>query len=238
MKAEVVLLPRDLKAGQLAGRACAVFDVLRATTTMAAALDAGIKEIRLFGDLDSARQAAASFNGHKLLCGESRCVIPDGFTLGNSPRQFTSDHRGATAFMSTTNGTRALLAATEADIVFTAALVNAAGAGLALRETKRDVTLLCAGTDGALGMEDLLGAGAVIEALGADAIGDPANIARRLFQSCRDDLPRVLRESQGGQNVIIAGLEADIDFAAQLNALNVVGVVSGEPPVVRLQLAR
>src|SRR5688500_4961763 len=126
MDAQVVLLPSELKPGQLNGRACVVFDVLRATTTMAAALAAGVEEIRLFGDLDSARQAAGAFSGRKLLCGESRCVMPEGFDLGNSPGQFTSHHRGATMFMCTTNGTRALLAATEADAVFTAALVNAA----------------------------------------------------------------------------------------------------------------
>src|SRR5215208_4677277 len=106
MNVEVVLLPRDLKPGQLKGRACAVFDVLRATTTMAAALAAGVTEIRLFADLDSARKAAGEFDrGTKLLCGESRCLMPEGFDLGNSPGQFTPGHRGATMFMCTTNGT-------------------------------------------------------------------------------------------------------------------------------------
>src|SRR4051794_16790394 len=109
MNVEVVLLPRDLKPGQLKGRACVVFDVLRATTTMAAALYAGVEAIHLFDNLDAARAAAGVYDKPRLLCGEAACVMPPGFDLGNSPGQFLSAHRGATMFMCTTNGTRALL---------------------------------------------------------------------------------------------------------------------------------
>ena len=125
MKVEVVLLPRDLRPGQLAGRACACIRRIATTTTMTAAMAAHVREIRLFGDLESARAAAGEFAGEKLLCGESRCLPPQGFDLGNSPGQFINAHRSATMFMCTTNGTRALIAATDAAAVFTAALVNA-----------------------------------------------------------------------------------------------------------------
>jgi 2-phosphosulfolactate phosphatase len=236
MNVEVVTLPRDLKPGQLKGRTCVVFDVLRATTTMAAALAAGVTEIRLFADLESARKAADEFTGtKKLLCGESRCLMPDGFDLGNSPGQFREIHRGATMFMCTTNGTRALLAATEAAIVFPAALINASAIARTLRHAKRDVTLLCAGTDGEISMEDILGAGAVIDSLDAAPSNDAALIANQLFASVRGDLPRILRQCQGGKNILTAKLDEDIDFAARLNSVNVVGIASGTPPIVRLQ---
>jgi len=234
MNVEVVLLPRDLRPGQLKGRACAVFDVLRATTTMAAALASGVDEIRLFGDLDSARTAAGAFGGRKLLCGESRCLPPEGFDLGNSPGQFAETHRGATLFMCTTNGTRALLAATEAEIVLTAALVNAAAIAEALMKTGRDITLLCAGTNGEPAMEDVLGAGAVLTSLpGATLYNDITRMAHALFLACRNDLPRVLRDCEGGRNVLAAGLGVDIDFAARLNSIDVVGVADGKPLAVR-----
>jgi 2-phosphosulfolactate phosphatase len=234
MHIEVVVLPRDLKPGQLKGRACCVFDVLRATTTMAAALVAGVKEIRLFGDLESARSAAERCADRKLLCGEANCLAPDGFDLGNSPEQFLESHRAATLFMSTTNGTKALLAAREAAIVLTAAIVNARTVATTLRREGRDATLLCAGTNGEIAMEDVLGAGAVISELG-DAVvsNDAARMASRLFDCCRDALPNVLRQTQGGQNIITAGLDADIDFAARLNAIDVVGIALGDPLTVR-----
>src|SRR5687768_18268036 len=149
MNVNVVLLPRDLEPGQLRGRACAVFDVLRATTTMAAALYAGVEAIHLFDNLDAARAgAAAAHHRPRLLCGEAQCVAPLGFDLGNSPGQFRDAHRGATMFMCTTNGTRALLAARDAAVLFTGAIVNATAVADALRTTGRDVTLLCAGTHG------------------------------------------------------------------------------------------
>lgn len=233
MNVELVLLPRDLKPGQLRHRACVVFDVLRATTTMAAALHAGIKEIHLFDSLDAARAAAEAHGNPRLLCGEAQCVAPPGFDLGNSPGQFLESHRGATVFMCTTNGTRALLAAREAAALFIGAIVNASAVAAAVRATGRDVTLLCAGTNGEVAMEDVLGAGAVIAALDATMANDASIMARRLFDTSRDDLGEILRQTAGGRNVIAAKLEQDIDFAARLDARPVVGVAAGEPLVVK-----
>ena len=56
---DVVLLPRLLEPHHLAGRTVVVFDVLRATTTMAAALAAGVAEIRVFASLQEASRAAS-----------------------------------------------------------------------------------------------------------------------------------------------------------------------------------
>src|SRR5947207_4808424 len=100
-----VLLPAQLKPRQLENRCAAVFDVLRATTTMTAALAAGVREIHLFSSLDEARAAAEASSVARLLCGEHRCVKPAGFDLGNSPDQFDASHAGAAALMCTTNGT-------------------------------------------------------------------------------------------------------------------------------------
>ena len=111
MKVEVVQLPRLLETRHLVDRSVVVFDVLRATTSMTAALAAGVEEIRVFGSITEAKDAAGGFAGEKLLCGEVQCLPPSGFDLGNSPGAFCSDHRGRVMFMSTTNGTRAIVAA-------------------------------------------------------------------------------------------------------------------------------
>jgi 2-phosphosulfolactate phosphatase len=240
LEVSVVLLPSDLKPAHLDGRAVVVFDVLRATTSMTAALTAGVREIRVFPDLEYARRAAQHHTaGPRILCGEERCLPPPGFDLGNSPGAFNRDaHRGAVAFMSTTNGTRAIIAAAGASAVFVGALVNARAVAGALLDTGLCVTLLCAGTNGEIAMEDLLGAGAVLDAMvraepsGVRPSGDVAHVARRLFQAARTDLRSALAESQGGRNVIDAGLPQDIDFAARLDSLDVVGSVKPEAPVV------
>lgn len=239
MNVEVVLLPRDLRPDQVSGRAVVVLDVLRATTTMVAALAAGVSEIRIFSELEEAKTAARACTAPHLLCGERHAVKPPGFDLGNSPGAFTSDlHRGQILFMSTTNGTRAILATAGSGSSFVAALANADAAAEALIETGLDVTLLCAGTEGCAATEDILGAGAVIEALQArtdvELASDAAWIARRLFLAERGDLNAALRASRGGHNVMSAGLSEDIAFSANLSSIPAAGVVVGKPPAVRL----
>lgn len=215
-----------------------VFDVLRATTTLAAALAAGVSEIRVFGSLDGAARAAAAHVGPRILCGEENCLPPAGFDLGNSPGAFRRElHAGQVAYMSTTNGTRAMVAARSARTLLAGAIVNASAVARAVAATGDDVTLLCAGTGGEVAMEDLLGAGAVIAAL--DRLtpfrpdSDAALVARRLFQAAVPELRAALTETRGGRNVIAAGLVPDIDFAARLDALDVVGFVERETLTVK-----
>lgn len=236
---EVVALPRDLLPQQVEGRAVAVFDVLRATTSMTAALAAGVKEIRIFGDVQSAAEAAGAHGGRRLLCGETRCLPPPGFDLGNSPAAFRRElHEGRTAFLSTTNGTRAVIAGRHAAALFVGGLVNASALAGRLMETGRDVTLLCAGTGGQIAMEDLIGAGAVLNAMRdrgvAEPAGDVAEIGLRLFRSARGNLRDALAAAVGGRNVIAAGLGEDVEFCAALDSLEVVGRVHDDPLRVTL----
>jgi len=233
MTIDVAFLPRDLALRGDEQRVVVVFDVLRATTSMTAALAAGIEEIRIFDSLAAAKQAAAEYEGARLLCGEERCLRAEGFDLGNSPAEFTADYAGKTVFMSTTNGTRAIVAARGANTVLIGALVNASEVARAIVHFGRDVTLLCAGTNGVVAMEDILGAGAVIDALRQTHYvhlgSDGARIAVRLFHAARNDLRPALAQAQGGQNVIRARLDADIDFAAALDSLPLLGIVRPDP---------
>jgi len=65
MKIDVVVLPGLLKEGEVGGRAVVVFDVLRATTSMTAALWAGAREIRVFGSLEAARGARGGWGDRR-----------------------------------------------------------------------------------------------------------------------------------------------------------------------------
>jgi 2-phosphosulfolactate phosphatase len=234
LSVEVIFLPRLLESHPIQGRSVVAFDVLRATTSITAALVAGVKEVRLFGDLESAACAAKSFGSDALLCGESACVAPPGFDLGNSPGAFQSNsHAGRTVFMATTNGTKALIAARQAQSLFAGALVNAAAISRELIRRQRPVTLLCAGTQGRIALEDVLGAGAVLNHLAAatdaELVGDAATISLELFRSHQCSLSQALENAMGGRNIIAAGLGDDIRFCAQLDALPTVGVVHDDP---------
>ena len=224
------------------GRTVVVFDVLRATTTMTAALQCGVKSIRIFGDIESAKIAfnnATDLIGKKLLCGEVNCLPPMGFDLGNSPHQFDKNkHVGLTLFLSTTNGTKAILAATGAKNILVGALVNATAIAKAAVATQCHITLLCAGTNGDVSMEDLLGAGAVIAGISRLALkvklNEQARIAGKLFNAYQDHPLEILEDSAGGKNLAAVGLSDDIKFCANLNSHDIVGVVKQNPSRVEV----
>jgi 2-phosphosulfolactate phosphatase len=220
----------------LQDKAVVVFDVLRATTTIATALAAGVREIRICQSIAAAIEAARGWNTspRPLLCGEVDCLAPPGFDLGNSPGAFhRQNYEGRTLCMSTTNGTRALAAASTARALLAGALVNAAAVAQRLDQLSLDVTLLCAGTNGAMAMEDVIGCGAVMEELeklrSVEAASDAAKMALRLFTASKADLRAALADARGGRNVIAAALNEDVDYAARLNSLDVVGVVRDGP---------
>lgn len=234
MQVDVIALPALATPEQIRGKTIVVFDVLRATTTITAALEAGVGEIRTYPTIDEARAARAGKLSDALLCGEAQCLPPPGFDLGNSPAAFArSRHFGRTLLMCTTNGTRAILAAREARLILAGALTNASAVAQAAAESNLDITLLCAGTNGQIAAEDLIGAGAVLDALQRQSTpptlgNDSAAIALDLFLRARHDLSAALSATRGGQNVLRAGLGEDIAFAARLDASTCVGKVCAD----------
>ena len=98
-----------------------VIDVIRATSTICQALDAGYERVWCAAEVEDAR---ALGNHDVTLGGERLGVRIDGFDLGNSPREYL-EPRTPTLAMSTTNGTRAIVTAAErCDRVYIASLLN------------------------------------------------------------------------------------------------------------------
>ena len=71
-----------------------VIDVLRATTTITCALHQGYERVLACGELDQARELAGRLGPGTMLAGERKCVRPEGFDLGNSPREFEGESPG------------------------------------------------------------------------------------------------------------------------------------------------
>ena len=212
MKIDLVPLPSMLLPEHLDGRCVVIFDVLRATTCVAAALAAGAAEVRVFRGIDETRDAAAAFDGPKLLGGERDGVVIDGFDFGNSPGDMTPQRVGGkTLFLTTTNGTQAVAAARGAARRFVSAFVNLSATFRLVGPLGLDVTLLCSGTNGEPAGEDELAAVALRDLLR----GGPPPPAR---DPVRLDL---LRDTHGGRNVRKLGQDADIDFAATVDLRNV-----------------
>jgi 2-phosphosulfolactate phosphatase len=244
LNVRVVLLPAMLARDDVDARSIVAFDVLRATTTLTAALAGGIPEIVLHPTRDAARAARRADPRPKLLVGEQACLKPDDFDLGNSPAQFTPDHAGKVAHMATTNGTKALLSPAQLGTpktVLAGALVNRLAVAKALVELNADITLLCAGTEGQPSFEDILGCGAVLESLvnlrilgkvndaALTAMGTWTWAVAGIVRAKPDEpaYPAGFRLSQGAINLIHAGLAADVAYAARPDIFEFVGQVRG-----------
>lgn len=206
-----------------------VVDVIRATTTASAFLEAGARALYLTPSLESAR---AFRDDDVVLAGEEGGLKPAGFDYGNSPREAQqAPVGGKIVVMSTTNGTRtAHLAARSAKHVLLASLYNAhAAARLAHQLATEEVAVLCAGKEGRIGLDDVYTAGVLAEYLqimGSYELEDGALIALTTRRTYPDPL-EPLHLSAAAAALRQVGLEADVPFCAQVAASPAVGVLVG-----------
>ena len=196
-----------------------VIDVLRATSTIAQALDAGYEQIQCCVDVHDAHELRHEL-GRGVLAGERECVRIPGFDLGNSPREFL-EPVAELAILSTTNGTRALVAAAErAERVYAASLLNLSAVAAAAREAGEDVSIVCAGVLGAFATDDAYCAGRLAALLDGERT-DAAHAAIRIAESY-ESAEAGLMASQSARNLLAAGLDDDIAWCARTDALAVV----------------
>ena len=231
---QVHLLPELVPTGGLRGATAVAIDVLRATTTIITALVAGCTDIRPCGTVEEAREVAGGLPaGRTLLGGERHNVKIEGFDLGNSPLEYTAEVcQGKTLVMTTTNGTRAVLRAAEAERVLIAGFVNFSAVCEQLRQDRRPVHIVCAGTDGAVTLEDTLLAGALVHRLcaGSDPqLNDSAQLAWDGFKQRGSCLLAALEISEGARRLLELDHGRDIGFAAGVDRFHLVPVLRQDP---------
>lgn len=229
-------LYQRLPAGGCAGGIAVVIDVLRASTTMITALAHGAARVVPVADVDEARRLATEAGPAALLGGERSGVRIAGFDLGNSPLEYDASRvADRTIVITTTNGTAALAAASGAREILIGAIVNRTAVAAAVRRLAgagERVHLVCAGTDGCVSAEDVLAAGAILDAADADRAGDVLDAAAReavaAFRrvAAGGDVPAALvaefQRSPGGANLVALGMEADLPAAAAIDTLPLV----------------
>lgn len=231
---QVHLLPCLVPPERLRGGVAVVIDVLRATTTVVHALAAGCVCIRPCAEVDEARELADQMRVGRVLLGGERGGLPlPGFDAGNSPREYTAKVcRGTTLVLTTTNGTRALLRAAEAERVLLAGFVNYSAVCEQLRHELRPVHIICAGTEGEVSLEDTLLAGAIVDFLCDVAelqLNDSARLAWDCFENHGQVLLGALELSRGGANLKRLGYDEDIRAAAQVDLFHLVPELRHDP---------
>jgi 2-phosphosulfolactate phosphatase len=197
-----------------------VVDVLRATSTICQALASGYGRVLCCAEIDQAR-ALAETEGPARLAGERRLEHIEGFDFGNSPRELEGEPAAETLILTTTNGTRLLVAAAERfQRVLVGSLLNVDAVAAVARESGEDVAVLCAGVLGELALDDAYCAGRIAQALGGEP-EDSACAAIRLAQSFPNAVEG-LGASRSAANLRRHGLEADVERCARENELDVV----------------
>src|SRR5205085_11865546 len=94
---------------------------------------------------------------------------------------------------------------------------NAPTVGRALARSRAPIALLCAGNSQGIALEDLAGAGAVIDALGRSAeLTDGARLALELYRAHRGALGRLLAGSTSGRYLAAIGARRDVAACAAL----------------------
>jgi 2-phosphosulfolactate phosphatase len=260
-KVYVHLLPKLIPPGSLKGGLAVVVDVLRATTVMVDALASGCEAVIPCGEIDEAKAVAAALPpGTVLLAGERQALPIPGFDLGNSPAEFAPGLcLGKTVVMTTTNGTRAVLASLDAERVYIAAFTNlrATSEEISVQFLKKDhghpVHIICAGTEGYISLEDSLLAGALTSQIVglAEFIAEVWNLKEpKLAELFGNDealmvvsqwleverylkkrpLRELLRLGRGGRNVEQIGRWVDIVDSAYVDRFKLVAELQRDPP--------
>jgi 2-phosphosulfolactate phosphatase len=205
-------------AEQVAAPVGVVIDVLRATSTICQALAAGWGRVVCVGEIDDARALAGPTVA---LAGERQNVRIEGFDFGNSPREFVDVEPNETLVLTTTNGTRALLAAAgRCETVLIASLLNCNAVVRALREGGEDVAILCAGVEGNFAIDDAYVAGRTAAALGGTP--DDSAIGAMRLAGAFTDAEAGISGGVSAANIRNAGLDEDIPWCARESVLELV----------------
>jgi 2-phosphosulfolactate phosphatase len=191
-----------------------VVDLMRATSTIAQALASGWERVYCAPGIEEARALRETL-GAGLLGGERDAVQIPGFDLGASPRE-VREPLGSTLIMSTTNGTRAIVAAAEScDTVLLGSLLNLDAVVAAVRAQDGDVTIVCAGWKSLFAIDDAYCAGRITRELEGERT-DAAVAAEVIAAAYPASIDGINARTYGPP-----GLEKDIAWVAQDNLLDV-----------------
>jgi 2-phosphosulfolactate phosphatase len=231
----VVVKKEDIDPARLPGRVVIVLDILFATTTIVTALEAGATAVIPAEDQHEARRIAAALPaGEYHIAGEDHLAAIAGFA-SSLPLELTRapGFAGKPLVYSTTNGTVALRHSLGADAVYAAALINAQATldHARAHHPGKPVVIVCAGSAGALNLEDFYAAGCFVALLAGSLdprrdLSDTALAAWATFRA--GDAWSAIAASRVGRIVCGVGNDDEVRHAAQLNTVNLVALLRDE----------
>lgn len=212
-----------------------VIDLLRASTTITIALNTFDKVIptnSIDDALDLKEQEGA------VIAGEIKGMGIDGFDLSNSPKEI-QEFSGETLVLRTTNGTKVLeniKNRNENVKILVGTAINArAVAKKALELASNDIELVMAGRHEKFTIEDMVGAGLIINEL--KTIADSENITLELSELAQvshliskdiNQADQLIESSNSANKLRTLGCSEDIEFCKLLNYSDIVPVYTNK----------
>ncbi|MFZ5948818.1 MAG: 2-phosphosulfolactate phosphatase [Stygiobacter sp.] len=209
-------------------RTTVIIDVLRASTVIVTAIANGAKEVIPVNTVDFAMKISGNaFGGQTLLCGERNTKKIEGFVLGNSPLEYTSDTiAGKSIILFTTNGSKAFVKAKFSENLFAACFKNLPAVAKHLIELNKDVEIVCGGTNGSFNYEDSVCAGKLVQEIKnlnpEIELNDSSKASLIIAKSSGKSLLKMLKETEHGKLLIENGFADDLKDCAQYNVTDVI----------------
>ncbi len=216
-----------------------VIDVLRASTSIATALQNGAKEIIPVSNVESVVKISGSLFGDVTLrAGERNGKMIEGFNLGNSPAEYKEENvKGKSIIFMTTNGSVAMVKGRHAKNLVVAGFVNLSAVVSFLKDLDGDFMIMCAGKENDFCIEDAVCAGKIINKFEHESqqdlvLNDAAVAAVTLDKILGKNILKMLKTSLHGKYLSEIGFEKDLELCAGIDSIPVLPTLSGN--VIRL----
>lgn len=215
-----------------------IIDVLRATSTIAAALYNGAKCIIPVDSVSRCIEIGRQIDG--ITAGERDGKVAEGLVHGNSPFEYPKEFiEGKTLVLTTTNGTRLLQMALDkgAKEIITGSFPNLSAVCDHLIQKKQNVILGCAAWKDRVNMEDMLFAGAVISTIRKHfSINcDSSHLAETTYKKAEKDLFGFMKKNDASHyhRLMGFGLEKDIRYCLAADGANVLPLYDNGKLIVK-----
>lgn len=221
---EVCYTPRDYEYFRGRFDIVVVIDALRATSAICAAIDSGVNSIIPVSSIEEAKEYQEK--GY-LVGAERQGEIVEGFDLGNSPYSYMNDDLvGKDIVLTTTNGTKAIDTAKDADTLIIASFLNLDSVINWLLKQNKNVVCLCSGWQDKFNLEDTICGGAIADGLlstGKYTSNEDSSIAAKyLFYEAKTNHFGFLKSSSHRRRLKKLKLNEDIKYCLTPNQMDII----------------
>ena len=227
---------QELDPEKLSGATVVVIDVFMATTTLLTILENGAEGVYPVASVEEAEEVSRKLASENLLRGgEQDGDRIEGYDHGPYPREYPPEvATGKEVVFVTTNGTRAIGAASGARELLIGSLRNAPAVARYLAESGTEsVYIVCAGSAGRFTVEDFLGAASIVSGMNEGGylddwrLNDGAWMALDFAGRYAGREGDALKNSRAGRWFFENGEEEAFGFVSAVGASGTVAVVEG-----------